>query len=64
MMCGKYRVIKEIYIFDCVHNGQLRMGEGVIFEIKDNGLTGYTSDFSFPSVLLKGCEDYLERIFE
>lgn len=64
MVCGKYRVIEEIYMFDCVRCCQLRIGEGTTFEIKDNGLTGYTKDFSFPSALLRRCGDYIERIYE
>lgn len=63
MLSGKYRVIKEVYVFDCTY-GQLKIGEGVIFYIKDNGFTGYTDNFSFPSALLDGCEDCIKRIFE
>lgn len=61
MLQGKYRVVKEIHIYDCTY-GQLKMGKGVIFEVKIDGLTAYADNISFPTRLLDGCEEYVERI--
>lgn len=61
MQCGKYRVIKEIHVFNCTF-GQLKMGLGVIFEVVENGWTGRVGDFLFPAKLLDGCEQNIVRI--
>lgn len=58
---GKYKVIKEIHVYSCIH-GQLRMGVGAIFEIRDFGETARTGNVLFSPELLKYCEGKFVKI--
>ncbi len=58
---GKYRVIKEIHVYDCL-KGQLKMSIGVIFKITDSGRTGIVKDVLFSPGILKYCKDYYVKV--
>ncbi len=58
---GKYRVIKEIHVYDCL-KGQLKMGIGVIFKITDSGRTGIAKDVLFSPSILRYCKDHYVKI--
>ena len=61
MECGKYRVVKDIHVFDCLH-GQLKMRIGTIFEIMDNGQRGKSGDSVFCPEILRYNKDCYIRI--
>ncbi len=52
MQCGKYKVIKEIHVYNCLH-GQLKLGVGAVFEIMDNGKIGKSGNVVFCPEILK-----------
>ena len=58
---GKYKVVKEINVYNCIH-GQLGIGIGVIFEISNCGGIAKVGDVLFSPKLLKYCEEKFIKI--
>lgn len=61
MKDGKYKVIKEIHVYNCLY-GQLRMGVEAVFEIRDCGETARTGNILFSPEFLKYCEGKFVKI--
>lgn len=63
MLEGRYKVIKEIHIYDC-DLGQLKIPEGKIIELRGCELVGIVDGIRFPSRLLSVCDENLLRIYD
>lgn len=61
MVDGKYRVIKEINVYSCLH-GHLKIAVGIILDITDFGKTAMADNIPVSVELLGCCRDCFVKI--
>lgn len=63
MNSGKYKVVKEIHVFDCTL-GQIKIPKEKTVEIKEHGFVGVVEGNEFPGRLIDICESHLQRVYD